>query len=273
MRTHNFKTSGQSICIKGPTLQVCTGPTKLSEGKTRGHGHARCTSHFPGLRPSGGCGEDSYIFHEKSTRLTSKLQTRNLGEGYLSYAATQRSPPCASAPKTSEEGIKDQMKSAESLHMRGTGGTGRLQNTQEQERQFSAAERLMPTQRAVQAAAQTHYLMAVIASPSKPTRQRSRPMLCVRTGGSSRYHSHRFWAQALSDPGARPHTPRARAAPAEPVAHADWPRPEGAGAPPRAGGPRTCPGRRRPRQAARASRAGTRASGLASGLGGHLEFW
>lgn len=120
MRTHNFKTSGQSICIKGPTLQVCTGHQRSCQ-KTRHAGMdtpgARHTSQASGH--PGGVGKDSYIFHEKSTRLTSKLQTRNLGEGYLSYAATQRSPPCASAPKTSEEGIKDQRKSAESLHRRG----------------------------------------------------------------------------------------------------------------------------------------------------------
>ena len=169
---------------------------------------ARHTS--PGLRPFGGWGEDSYIFMGNPLDSSASFKSWNLGESHLSYAATQRSPPRASAPKTSAEGINDQMKSAESLHMRGTGGTGRLQNTQEKGRQFSAAERLMPTQRAVQAAAQTNYLMAVIASPSSPKRQRSRPMLCVRTGGSSRYHSHRFWAQSTPRPGsASSHTPRA----------------------------------------------------------------
>lgn len=166
--------------------------------------------------------------------------------------------------------MNDQMKSAESLHMRGTGGTGRLQNTQEKGRQFSAAERLMHHQRAVQAAARTNYLMAVIASPSSPTRQPSRPMLCVPTRWRQQVPQPPLLGSLSSDPGARPHTPRARAAPAS-VAHADWPRPEGRATPPRAGGRRTCPGRRRPRQAARASRAGMRASGLASGLSGHLE--
>lgn len=43
-------------------------------------------------------------------------------------------------------------------------------------------------------------------------------------------------------PEARPHTPGARAAPAEPAARADWPRPEGAGAPPPAGCRRLAPG-------------------------------
>lgn len=93
---------------------------------------ARHTS--PGLRPFGGWGEDSYIFIRNPLDSSASFKSWNLGESHLSSAATQRSPPRASAPKTSEEGINDQMKSAESLHMRGTGGTGRLQNTQEKGR-------------------------------------------------------------------------------------------------------------------------------------------
>lgn len=66
-------------------------------------------------------------------------------------------------------------------------------------------------------------------------------------------------------PGARPHTPRARAAPAEPTPHADWPRPEGRALRP---GPRPEMSLRGhgPRRAARASRAASLALGLAGWL-------
>lgn len=172
---------------------------------------ARHTS--PGLRPFRGWGEDSYIFHEKSTRLISKLQILESGRGSPQLCGYSKVSAMCLGPRTSEEGMNDQMKSAESLHMRGTGGPGRLQNTQEKGRQFSAAERLMPTQRAVQAAAQTNYLMAVIASPSSPTRQRWRPMLCVRTGGGSRYHSHSFWAHSATRERVLTHPARGRPPP------------------------------------------------------------
>ena len=83
---------------------------------------------------SGGGGKTATFFMRNPLDSSASFKSWNLGESHLSYAATQRSPPRASAPKTSEEGINDQMKSAESLHMRGTGGTGRLQNTQEKGR-------------------------------------------------------------------------------------------------------------------------------------------
>lgn len=93
-----------------------------------------------------GVGEGSYIFHEKSTRLISKSNL-DLGEGHLSSAATKglRHVP---RPQNFWGRHERPNESAESPPHAGTGGTGRLQNTQEKGRQFSAAERLMPTQRA-----------------------------------------------------------------------------------------------------------------------------
>lgn len=124
----------------------------------------------------------------------------NLGGGHLTGAASYWAPPCARDPKTSESS-NDQIKSAErTSSVRGTRATGRLQNTQEKGRQFSAVRRLTPSRQALQAAALSHYLMDVMASLSCPTHQRSPQMLCVRTGSSSsRYHGNCSSARALGD--------------------------------------------------------------------------
>ena len=206
---------------------------------TRGYGHARCTSHFPRPRAIPGEGKYSYIFTRNPLRSPASFKPCNLGKGHLSGAATRRAPPCASAPKTSEEGRNDHMKRAErASNTRGTGGTGRLQNTQEKGRQFSDSQEATAQQarslgcRSVSLPDGRHgftflpHATAFASDALRPHgRQQQVPQPLLLGSGTQRR-------------GARPHTPRARAAPAKPAARADWPSPEGADAPPRARGPR-----------------------------------
>lgn len=197
---------------------------------------ARHTS--PGLGLSRGR-ENSYIFTRNPLRSPASFKPCNLGKGHLSGAAARRAPPCASAPKTSEEGRNDQMKSAErASNMRGTGGIGRLHNTQDKGRQFSGSQEANAQQarslscRSVSLPDGRHgftflpHATAFASDALRPHgRQQQVPQPLLLGSGTQRR-------------GARPHIPGARAAPAEPAARADWPSPEGAGAPPRARGPR-----------------------------------
>lgn len=139
--------------------------------------------------------------------------------------------------------------------------------------------RLTPSKRAVWAGALSQYLTDVMAAPSCPTQQRSRPMLCVCAGGggssSSRYHSNCFSAQALSDrERVLTHPMRGRPPPSRPLALIGRAR----------RGRALCPGPTAgdEPQARRATKsrprvwcplADAQTSKLASGRGGHLEPW
>lgn len=91
-----------------------------------------------------------FFFFMRNPRHTqASFKPWNLGKGHLSGVASYRAPPCAGEPKTSES-RNDQMKSAErTSNVKGTRAMGRLQTTQEKERQFSAVGRLTPSRRAL----------------------------------------------------------------------------------------------------------------------------
>ena len=99
--------------------------------------------------PRGGKGSCIFFFMSNPLHTQASFKPWNLGEGHLSGAASYRAPPCAGEPKTSES-RNDQIKSAErTSNVRGTRAMGRLQTTQEKERQFSAVGRLTPRRRAL----------------------------------------------------------------------------------------------------------------------------
>lgn len=224
-------------------MLVCSWPpTKLSEGMTYRHGHTWSTSHF--LRRWVTPGREWQLHFFFFLLMRNPLPTQasftpwNLGGGHLTGAASYWARPCARDPKTSESS-NDQIKSAErTSNVRGTRATGRLQTTQEKGRQFSAVRRLTPSRRALQAAALSlpdgrhgftflPHAPALASDALRPHRQQQQqvPRQLLLCSGTRR-------------PGARPHTPRKPAAPAEPAPRADWPRREEAGAPPTAGGRR-----------------------------------
>lgn len=101
------------------------------------HGDTRSESHF--LRPwvtPGGLKVATFCMRNSLHTQTS-FNPWNLGEGHLGSAATYKTPPCATDPKTSEESRNGHMKSAgRTSNMRRIGGTRRLQTTQEKGRLF-----------------------------------------------------------------------------------------------------------------------------------------
>ena len=163
-------------------------------------------------------GKGSYVLFCFSLRNSLHTQASfkpwNLGEGHPSCAATYRIPHVPQTQKLLRKAEttkwKVQRESPAWARPVARGGSGPPRRRGDSS---PPAGRLTPSKQAVLAVALSQYLRDVMASPSCPTQQRWRPMLCVRAGSSSssRYHSNCFCAQALSDRSASSHTP-ARAA-------------------------------------------------------------
>lgn len=225
-----------------------------------------------GARHISSKGKGSYVLFWFS--LINSLHTQasfkpwNLGEGHPSGAATYRVPHVPQTQKLLRKAETTKWK----VHRESPawarpvvrGGSGPPKRRGDSS---PPVGRLTPSKRAILAVTLSQYLRDVMASPSCPKQQRWRPMLRVRSGSSSRYHSNCFSAsaQALSDRSASSHP--------------------GHGQPTRwlaepAGGGRTAPGPRPERsrrrcglpRATRASGPGELALGLANWLAGSVNI-
>lgn len=160
------------------------------------------------------------------------------------------------------------MKSAEGTpNTRGSSGRGRLQTTREKERQCSGAQEANAQPGAVEAAARSlpdgRHGFALLPHATAPASDALRPL------GQQQVPQQLLPGSGTQRLGARPHTPRARAAPGKPAPRADW-RKGGRSAP--SEGLEIVPRRRGPPRVS-CQLAGARASELTSGRSGHLESW
>jgi hypothetical protein len=230
LETHNFTTWGLSTCLtEEPTPRVCSCPTMKfcqRRGQQAWTHHRSCHISRHQGHPEVGRGGRGRLLHFFIRNLLHKLR-----EGHLNQAANNWTVPCATDPKTSEERRNALMRNAGSTtNKRGSGDKGGAQNTQERGRQPSGGGEARAAGRRASCRPQRSaaYLTDVMTSPSCPTPPRPRPMLGVRSLA---------WAAAgttatapllrHSATRARPHTPRARAAPGKPAPCAHWRQPEG----------------------------------------------